>query len=210
MSFSVLIPYPFIKNLLDRTMAILLLLFLSPVIICIYTLLFISDGPPIIFAQQRIGLHEKTFTLYKFRTMTCHYDSNGSLLPDSDRLTPFGSFLRSSSLDEIPQLFNILLGHMSFIGPRPLFPEYLPLYSPKQRLRHSVKPGLSGLAQIRGRNNLSWPTKFRYDVWYAFHRNFYTDLYILILTVSVVLTRRGVSAPSHATAPLFRGNHVYD
>ena len=146
--------------------------------------------------------------MYKFRTMTNEKDDNGNLLPDEDRLTSFGKLLRSTSLDELPELFNVLRGDMSLVGPRPLLVQYLPHYSDEQRRRHSVRPGITGWAQIHGRNALSWPDKFKLDVWYVDNLSFWLDIRILALTGWKVFTREGISQPGHATAEFFRGNHI--
>jgi lipopolysaccharide/colanic/teichoic acid biosynthesis glycosyltransferase len=162
-------------------------------------------GRPIIFRQVRIGLHDRSFGFMKFRTMTNARDRLGQLLPDSERLTAFGQFLRSTSLDELPQLLNVLKGDMSLIGPRPLLPEYLPRYSVDQRRRHHIRPGITGWAQVNGRNGLSWEEKFRHDVWYVDHCSPGLDLKILWMTVSSVLGRSGISQAGHATAEPFMG-----
>ena len=163
-------------------------------------------GAPVIFRQQRPGYQEQPFYLYKFRTMTDARDPRGRLLPDDLRLTKFGRFLRLLSLDETPELFNILRGDMSLVGPRPLLMEYLPLYSPEQRRRHEVLPGLTGWAQVHGRNALGWPARFALDVWYVDHWSFWLDINILLLTVWKVLSREGVSQPGQATTEYFTGN----
>ena len=162
-------------------------------------------GNPVLFIQVRPGLNSKPFRLLKFRTMTNQRDANGELLPDAQRLTPFGRWLRSSSIDELPGLVNILRGEMSFIGPRPLLMQYLPLYSPEQARRHDVKPGFSGWAQINGRNTLSWEDKFRLDVWYVDHQSFWLDLQIFLITIWKVLRREGISAVGEATMAPFIG-----
>ena len=162
-------------------------------------------GSPVLFIQVRPGLCSKPFRLLKFRTMTNQRDANGELLPDAQRLTPFGRWLRSSSIDELPGLLNILRGEMSFIGPRPLLMQYLPLYSAEQSRRHDVKPGFSGWAQINGRNSLSWEEKFRLDAWYVDHRSFWLDLHIFLITIWKVLCREGISAAGEATMPSFTG-----
>ena len=162
-------------------------------------------GSPVIFSQQRPGLKGKPFTLYKFRTMTDARDEKGQLLPDAERLTRFGRFLRASSLDELPELWNILRGDMSFVGPRPLLMEYLPLYTPEQMRRHEVRPGLTGWAQVNGRNALSWEEKFRHDVWYVDNRNFLLDLKILLMTLASVVSRDGISQHGEATMSRFTG-----
>jgi len=162
-------------------------------------------GSPVLFIQVRPGLNSKPFRLLKFRTMTNHRDANDELLPDAQRLTLFGRWLRSSSIDELPGLLNILRGEMSFIGPRPLLMQYLPLYSAEQSRRHDVKPGFSGWAQINGRNSLSWEEKFRLDVWYVDHQNFWLDLRIFLITIWKVLRREGISAAGEATMTAFTG-----
>lgn len=162
-------------------------------------------GSPVLFVQERSGLHAAPFRMFKFRTMTDARDANGNLLPDAERLTPFGRLLRSASLDELPELLNILKGDMSIVGPRPLLMEYLPLYNARQAKRHDVRPGLTGWAQINGRNALSWEEKFELDVWYVENRSFWLDLKIIYLTIQKVLARDGISAPGDATMPVFRG-----
>lgn len=163
-------------------------------------------GSPVLFTQVRPGLHGKPFRMVKFRTMTDARDASGALLPDSQRLTPFGRFLRASSLDELPELWNVLRGEMSLVGPRPLLMEYLPLYSPEQARRHEVRPGITGWAQVNGRNAISWADKFALDVWYVDHRSLWLDVRILWLTVRKVLVRDGISAEGEATMPAFTGS----
>lgn len=167
-------------------------------------------GTPVLFKQQRPGLYAKPFQLVKFRTMTNARDSSGDLLPDCARLTPFGRFLRSTSLDELPELWNVLKGEMSFVGPRPLLMEYLSLYSPEQARRHEVRPGITGWAQVNGRNSLSWEEKFKLDVWYVDNRNIWLDLKILWHTVKKVLVRDGISAEGEATMPRFIGSNTQE
>ena len=162
-------------------------------------------GAPVLFRQQRPGLHGKPFTLYKFRTMIGARDADGNLLPDAERLTSFGRFLRSSSLDELPELFNVLKGEMSLVGPRPLLMEYLPLYSEEQMRRHEARPGITGWAQINGRNALTWEDKFKLDVWYVDHRSLWLDIRIIVLTIWKILKREGISQPGHVTAQKFMG-----
>lgn len=166
----------------------------------------IKLGSPVLFKQKRPGLNGKIFTMYKFRTMTEERNENGLLLPDSERLTGFGKFLRSTSLDELPELFNILKGDMSFVGPRPLLVEYLPLYNEHQRRRHEVKPGLSGWAQVNGRNAISWEEKFNFDVEYVDKVSFFFDLKIMLLTIKKVFVREGINSATTATMEPFRGN----
>ena len=176
---------------------------LSPLLVLVGFLVRLSFGAPVLFRQQRPGYHGKPFGLLKFRTMTNQRDANGELLPDAQRLTPFGRFLRNTSIDELPGLLNILRGEMSFIGPRPLLMQYLPLYSAEQARRHDVKPGFSGWAQINGRNSISWEEKFRLDVWYVNQQCFCLDLRILLITIWKVLRREGISAAGEATMPSF-------
>jgi lipopolysaccharide/colanic/teichoic acid biosynthesis glycosyltransferase len=163
-------------------------------------------GSPVLFTQVRPGMHGKPFRMVKFRTMTDACDASGALLPDAQRLTTFGRFLRASSLDELPELWNVLRGEMSLVGPRPLLMEYLPLYSPQQARRHEVRPGISGWAQVNGRNAISWADKFALDVWYVDHRSLWLDVRILWLTVRRVLARNGISAAGEATMPRFEGD----
>lgn len=163
-------------------------------------------GSPVLFTQVRPGLHGKPFRMVKFRTMTDARDASGALLSDAQRLTPFGRFLRASSLDELPELWNVLRGEMSLVGPRPLLMEYLPLYSPEQARRHDVRPGITGWAQVNGRNAISWADKFALDVWYVDHRSLWLDVRILWLTVRKVLVRDGISAAGEATMPRFEGD----
>lgn len=163
-------------------------------------------GSPVLFKQQRPGLHGKPFYLYKFRTMTDERDENGELLPDHLRLTPFGQFLRKYSLDELPQLFNVLKGDISLVGPRPLLMEYLELYTPEQARRHEVKPGITGWAQVNGRNAISWEEKFKLDVWYVDNRTFWLDIKILFLTVIKVLKKEGINQSEYVTMEKFTGN----
>ncbi len=163
-------------------------------------------GSPVLFTQVRPGLHGKPFRMVKFRTMTDERDASGALLPDAQRLTPFGRFLRSSSLDELPELWNVLKCEMSLVGPRPLLMEYLPLYTPDQARRHEVRPGITGWAQVNGRNAISWADKFALDVWYVDHRSLWLDVRILWMTVRKVLVRDGISAAGEATMPRFEGD----
>jgi lipopolysaccharide/colanic/teichoic acid biosynthesis glycosyltransferase len=163
-------------------------------------------GSPVLFTQARPGLHGKPFRMVKFRTMTDERSPDGALLPDAQRLTPFGRFLRASSLDELPELWNVLIGDMSLVGPRPLLMEYLPLYTPEQARRHEVRPGITGWAQVNGRNAISWADKFALDVWYVNHRSLWLDVKILWRTVRKVLVRDGISATGEATMPKFTGS----
>lgn len=165
-------------------------------------------GFPFFFTQVRPGLHGKSFRMVKFRTMTDEHDASGALLSDAQRLTPFGRFLRASSLDELPELWNVLRGEMSLVGPRPLLMEYLPLYSAEQARRHEVRPGITGWAQVNGRNAISWEDKFQLDVWYVDNRSLWLDIKILWLTVRKVLVRDGISAAGEATMPRFTGSNT--
>ena len=195
------------KSLLDRIGAVLARLLLGPLMAVIAMAIRVSLGRPILFKQQRPGLGGEPFDLLKFRTMTEETDLQGRLRPDRDRLTQVGRFFRSSSLDELPELLNILLGKMSFVGPRPLLMQYMPLYSKEQARRHEVRPGLTGWAQVNGRNSLSWEEKFRLDVWYVDHVGFFLDLRILLMTFWKVLRREGISQEGEATMEYFRGEN---
>ena len=198
--------YHYFKYFFDFVFALLLLVLLSPLLLVIAFAIYFHSGLPIFFTQYRPGFRSKAFRLIKFRSMANDKDSNGRLRPDSDRLSAFGCFLRSTSLDELPSLLNILMGDMSFIGPRPLLMEYLPLYSSFQARRHDVKPGFSGWAQINGRNSLSWDQKFRLDVWYVDRQNFWLDLRIFLITIWKVFRREGISASGEATMAPFIGS----
>ena len=191
------------KALADRLAALAALLLLSPFLVVVVLLVYWRLGSPVLFRQQRPGYRGKAFWLLKFRTMTNARDQSGFLLPDAQRLTSFGRWLRATSIDELPELINILRGEMSFIGPRPLLMEYLPLYSPQQSRRHDVKPGFSGWAQIHGRNSISWKEKFRLDVWYVDHQSFVLDVRIFLLTIWKVIRREGISSPGEATTAPF-------
>jgi sugar transferase EpsL len=194
------------KRIFDIITAALGLIVLSPVLAIIAIGVRLLLGSPVLFSQVRPGLHGRPFILYKFRTMRDVRDSDGSMLPDSARLGHFGRLLRSTSLDELPELWNVLIGDMSLIGPRPLLMDYIPLYSPEQARRHDVRPGLTGWAQVNGRNAISWEEKFRLDVWYVDHRSLGLDLKILMLTVKQVLMRHGISQHGQATAAPFTGS----
>lgn len=194
------------KRVLDVVASALGLLLLSPVILVIAWQVRRNLGAPVFFRQTRPGLNGRPFQMVKFRTMKDAVDAEGNPLPDSERLTPFGQFLRSSSLDELPELWNVLKGDMSLVGPRPLLMEYLPLYSPEQYRRHEVRPGVTGWAQVNGRNSLSWDEKFKLDVWYVDNRSLWLDIKILFLTVKKVLVRDGISAEGEATMSRFMGN----
>jgi len=198
-------PSPWPKRAFDLLVAVGALVALSPVLAAIAVAVGLFLGSPILFRQRRPGLQGQLFTCLKFRTMTDVRDANGQLLPDGERLTPLGRFLRSTSLDELPELFNVIRGEMSLVGPRPLLPQYLERYSPEQMRRHNVKPGITGWAQINGRNSLSWKERFALDLWYVDHRSFWLDLSILGKTFLQVLRRDGVSKPGHATMPEFLG-----
>lgn len=193
------------KRLFDIVVATLLLLVLALPLLCLILLVRSKLGRPALFRQVRPGLGGKSFEMVKLRTMTDARDESGKLLPDAQRLTSFGRFLRSTSLDELPELWNVLKGDMSLVGPRPLLMAYLPLYSPEQARRHEVRPGVTGWAQVNGRNTLAWPDKFRLDVWYVDNRSFMLDLRILWLTVRKVLVRDGISAAGEATMTPFTG-----
>ena len=197
--------YHHFKQLADQLAALLVLLVLSPFLVVVAFLVHCCLGSPVIFRQQRPGYSGRSFWLLKFRTMTNARDASGALLPDAQRLTPFGHWLRATSIDELPELINILRGEMSFIGPRPLLMQYLSLYSPDQARRHDVKPGFSGWAQINGRNALSWDEKFRLDVWYVDHQSFWLDLRIFLITIWKVIRREGISAAGEATMVPFTG-----
>jgi lipopolysaccharide/colanic/teichoic acid biosynthesis glycosyltransferase len=195
-----------IKRLLDIVVAAAGLLLLSPLIAALAVLVRAKLGRPVLFRQQRPGLRGEPFVLVKFRTMLDASDQNGSVLPDSERLTRFGRWLRSTSLDELPELWNVLKGDMSLVGPRPLLMRYLPLYSAEEARRHEVRPGLTGWAQVNGRNALSWPEKFRHDIWYVDNWSLALDLKILAASVASVLTRRGIASADAATMPEFTGS----
>ncbi len=194
------------KRLFDFSMALFGLAALSPVLAILAWQIRKKLGAPVLFRQIRPGLHGKPFLMVKFRTMRDAIGPDGQPLPDSERMTPFGSFLRSASLDELPELWNVLKGDMSLVGPRPLLMEYLPLYSPEQARRHEVRPGVTGWAQINGRNALSWDEKFAMDVWYVDNRSFWLDVKIIFLTVKKVVIKDGISADGHATMPHFKGS----
>jgi len=181
-------------------------LFVLPAMVIIAILVRFKIGMPIVFSQHRPGLNNHIFNMIKFRTMTNECDINGVLLPDSARLTKFGKFLRSTSLDELPSLWNVLKGDMSLVGPRPLLVEYLPLYSERQSRRHEVRPGITGWAQVNGRNSISWDEKFELDVWYVDNQSIWLDIKILWLTVKKVIVRDGITAPDDASMPVFRGS----
>jgi sugar transferase EpsL len=195
-----------IKRVFDFCIAAIGLLLISPALVLLALLIKLKLGYPIIYKQQRPGFDGKPFTLYKYRTMSNTRDKYGNLLPDAQRIPPFGNFLRSTSLDELPELFNVLKGDMSLVGPRPLLMQYLDRYSPEQKRRHEVRPGVTGWAQINGRNAISWQERFALDVWYVDHKSFFLDIKILFLTVGAVLTRKNVTPPGQATIQEFMGN----
>jgi lipopolysaccharide/colanic/teichoic acid biosynthesis glycosyltransferase len=197
---------PFSKRLFDLTLTIPGLVLISPLLAIIALLVWRQHGWPVLFCQARPGLKGRLFDLYKFRTMTDARDEQGSLLPDAERLTRLGRFLRSTSLDELPELFNVLKGEMSLVGPRPLLVQYLSRYSPEQARRHDVLPGITGWAQVNGRNALSWEDKFRLDVWYVDHRTTSLDIKIILLTLWKAFKREGISQPGYVSAEEFMGN----
>jgi len=196
-----------VKAVLDRLVALSALAVFSPVILMVAIAIYIRMSSPIVFTQPRPGKNGVVFQFYKFRTMTSDRDSNGNLLSDEERLTAIGQFLRKTSLDELPQLWNVLKGDMSFVGPRPLMVEYLERYSPEQARRHDVIPGITGWAQINGRNTISWQEKFNLDVWYVDNWSLWIDLKILFLTVWKVVKTEGISQANHATVEDFMGNN---
>lgn len=197
---------PLIKRLFDLILTVPILLILSPFMLIIWVLVAWQHGQPVIFRQSRPGYKGELFTIYKFRTMRDLRDAQGEPLPDEKRLTKFGRFLRKWSLDETPEFINVLRGEMSLVGPRPLLIEYLPLYNQEQARRHDVLPGITGWAQIHGRNAVSWQEKFALDVWYVDHWSLWLDIKIIFLTIIKVLRREGISQPGQATAELFKGN----
>ncbi len=199
--------YPtYIKPIADRLLAVIALIAVSPLLVTLAVAIRWRLGAPVLFKQVRPGLNGRPFVLVKFRTMIDARDAEGQLLDDAARLTPFGSWLRATSLDELPELWNIVRGEMSFVGPRPLVIGYLPLYSAEQSRRHDVRPGITGWAQVHGRNALGWPARFEHDVWYVDNISLWVDLRTLAKTLSVVFGRAGVTADNHATMPAFEGN----
>jgi len=194
------------KRLFDFSVSAIALMFLLPIFLIVLFLIRNYLGSPVLFYQTRPGMNDQPFRMIKFRTMMDAVDDHGHHLPDSARLTPFGRFLRSTSLDELPELWNVLKGDMSLVGPRPLLMEYLPLYSPEQARRHEVRPGITGWAQVNGRNALCWEEKFKLDVWYVDNRSFWLDLKILLLTIKKVFFRDGITAKGQATVEYFKGN----
>lgn len=196
----------YIKRILDFTLSLIALICLSPILLIVAILVRIKLGSPVIFKQKRPGKDEKIFTLYKFRTMTDEKDDNGDLLPDSQRLTKFGKFLRSTSLDELPELINIIKGDMAIVGPRPLLVKYLPLYNEKQKHRHDVRPGLTGYAQVNGRNAISWEEKFEDDLKYIENITLINDIKIILKTIKKVIKRNDISQENNATIEEFKGS----
>jgi len=191
----------YIKRIFDITFSSLLILLFLPLMTLIAFVIWLTMKEPILFRQSRIGYKNRTFTIYKFRTMTEERDRYGNLLPDEQRLTRFGKFLRETSLDELPELFNVLKGDMSLVGPRPLLVEYMPYYTPEERRRHNMKPGITGWAQVNGRNAITWDQKLALDVWYVDNWNLWLDFKIILMTITKVIKREGVSANGYATAP---------
>jgi len=198
----------FFKRIIDMVCSLLGIIILSPIYLVVAVLVKTKLGSPVIFRQKRPGLNGKIFEMYKFRTMTDEKDASGNLLPDSVRLTSFGKWLRSTSLDELPELFNILKGDMSIVGPRPLLVSYLELYNDEQKKRHDVKPGLTGLAQVNGRNAISWEKKFSYDLKYISNITFLNDLKIILLTIKKVFKRDGISSETSETMEAFKGTNT--
>jgi lipopolysaccharide/colanic/teichoic acid biosynthesis glycosyltransferase len=196
------------KRIIDISFSLIAIVLLSPIVLLLAVLIAVKMGRPIIFTQTRPGLKIKTFEMIKFRTMKDAYDNQDKPLPDNMRMTRFGSFLRSSSLDELPGLWCVLKGDMSLVGPRPLLVEYLPLYSEEQAKRHDVRPGITGWAQVNGRNAISWDQKFEYDVWYVDNQSFWLDIKILFLTVKKVFVREGISADGEVTMSKFTGSNT--
>lgn len=194
-----------LKRVFDLAVSLSAGILIFPIYLVIGVLVYFKLGSPVVFQQERPGKDGKIFTMYKFRTMLNTTDKSGKLLSDEARLTAFGRFLRSTSLDELPELFNVLKGDMSLVGPRPLLSEYLDLYTPEQARRHEVSPGITGWAQINGRNAITWEEKFKLDVWYVDNRSFWLDIKILLLTVKKVFVREGISGSNHATMEKFKG-----
>ena len=196
------------KRMIDCCLVMVAIVVLSPVMAAVAVLLAVANkGAGVVFTQTRPGKNGRLFKVMKFKTMTDERDENGNLLPDAERLTKTGKFIRSTSLDELPQLFNVLKGDMALIGPRPLLPQYLPLYSKEQARRHDVRPGITGWAQVHGRNAISWKKKFELDVWYVDHCSFWLDLKIILLTVKKVVVREGITKEGQATTEFFNGNN---
>lgn len=197
---------PFIKRLFDCLLILPGLIIISPLLLVIVLIVRFHLGAPVFFRQRRPGYQNEIFTIFKFRTMQDLVDESGQLLPDEQRLTAFGSFMRAFSIDELPELFNVLRGEMSLVGPRPLLIDYLTLYTPEQARRHDILPGITGWAQIQGRNAITWEQKFEHDVWYVDHWSLWLDIKILLLTIWKVIIREGINQPGQATALPFTGN----
>lgn len=195
-----------LKRVFDATVALLLLLLLAPLMLLVALAVGLSMGRPVLFKQVRPGLHGRPFTMVKFRTMKNQAGADGQILPDDQRLTRFGRFLRKTSLDELPEFWNVFKGDMSLVGPRPLLMEYLPLYSPRQARRHEVLPGITGWAQVNGRNAVTWEQKFDLDLWYVDNRTIWLDFKILVMTIVKVFKTQGISADGQATMPRFTGS----
>ena len=198
----------YLKRCVDFVLAFLAVILLSPVLAAVAILVRYKLGSPVLYKQQRPGLHERVFTIYKFRTMTDERDVNGELMPDEIRLTKFGKILRSTSLDELPELFNILKGDMAIVGPRPLLVQYLPLYNQRQKLRHAVRPGITGYAQVNGRNSISWAEKFELDVKYVETISAWIDMKIFLKTIKSVAAREGINSDTSVTMEAFTGNEA--
>ena len=194
------------KRLIDIFASVLGLTLLSPILLMLFIIIRFNMGSPVLFRQERPGLNGQSIEMIKFRSMRDGVDDKGNVLPDHERLTKLGLWIRKTSLDELPELWNVLKGDMSLVGPRPLLMEYLPLYSPEQARRHEVRPGITGWAQVNGRNAISWEQKFEFDVWYVDNRNIFLDMKILLLTLEKVFIRADISADGEATMPRFRGN----
>ena len=197
-----------LKRLFDIAVSATGLIISAPITLTTAVVISKKLGKPVLFRQVRPGQDGKPFEIYKFRTMSDERDENGELLPDNQRMTPVGTFIRKSSIDELPQLINVLKGDISLVGPRPLLMEYLPLYNDEQKKRHNVKPGITGWAQVNGRNAISWDQKFKLDVWYAENQSFKLDMYIIYKTVINILQRKDINAPNHVTAEKFKGTEV--
>ncbi|BFL77528.1 sugar transferase [Staphylococcus hominis] len=197
-----------LKRLFDIAVSATGLIISAPITLTTAVVISKKLGKPVLFRQVRPGQDGKPFEIYKFRTMSDERDENGELLPDDQRMTPVGTFIRKSSIDELPQLINVLKGDISLVGPRPLLMEYLPLYNDEQKKRHNVKPGITGWAQVNGRNAISWDQKFKLDVWYAENQSFKLDMYIIYKTIINILQRKDINAPNHVTAEKFKGNEV--
>ncbi|WP_039438100.1 sugar transferase [Vibrio navarrensis] len=197
-----------LKRASDFILALLACAFFLPIIVIVAILIRIKLGSPILFHQERPGLHGKVFKMYKFRTMTDAKDLHGHLLPNEQRMTKFGNALRATSLDELPGLFNVIKGDMSLVGPRPLLVEYLPLYTEEQARRHEVRPGITGWAQVNGRNAISWEEKFKFDVWYVDNQSFWLDIKVLLLTIKKVIVKDGINNSDNVTMPRFKGSSL--